>query len=498
MTFTTLQYFAFLIPLLFFFHLPLPWLLRKCVLCVASYLFYAASEPWYVLLLLASSVCDWWAAKAIAASASERTRKYWFAGALSVNIALLGFFKYGPFFWETAGRVIGCESPFPFSAEIPAGISFYTFQTMSYTIDVYRRRLEPARSVVDYFLFVSFFPQLVAGPIVRANEFIPQLQRPPLITGKQCLWGTVLLTIGLLQKTYFADTVLAPFVERVYETPSDYAPLAVWAGTFAFCGQLYFDFSAYSLCAIGSAKLFGFELPINFAAPYSARTISEYWRRWHISLSSWLKDYLFIPLVQYFQRRQHFQQHHQLATTTYNNFEKKTAPTSSTIPALFITFAVSGLWHGAAWSYVLWGMLHGVMVVVERIGASPATSKSGAVLQNARTLLLLVVSFVLFRAGSVSEAIDVWQVMFGGGLSPVMPWDPDATIAVALTCGLIVWHNITRGVDFQRVLLVGPRCLEQPWTQAISWVLWLGSIVLLGTYGVFSAERPNAFMYFRF
>ena len=280
------------------------------------------------------------------------------AVSLVANFGLLGYFKYGTFLLEnflavvrSLGWDLTLATP---SIILPVGISFYTFQTLSYTLDVYRRKTTPADSFLDYALYVTFFPQLVAGPIIRAVDFLPQCRRPKSFHGQAIGWGLCLMLLGLFEKMAVADGLLAPIAEAVYDSPAHLDFVSAWCGTFAFAGQIFLDFAGYSLCAIGAALCLGFGIQDNFRFPYAAAGFSDFWRRWHISLSSWLKDYLYIPL----------------GGNRHGWFR--------TFASLMITMLLGGLWHGASWTFVVWGGLHGFYLAVERgsAGSFPGGSQA--------------------------------------------------------------------------------------------------------------------------
>ena len=282
--------------------------------------------------------------------------------------------------------MIGVEyHPPALSIVLPVGISFYTFQTLSYTIDIYLSRTKLSPSFLDFALFVTFFPQLVAGPIVRAVDFLPQLERPRRASSEQFGWGLCLLTLGLFEKIVLSDGILAPVADQIYRATDQVSWAQAWIGTFAFSGQIFFDFAGYSTCAIGAGLCLGFELPTNFRAPYAAMGFSDFWQRWHISLSAWLRDYLYIPLGG----------NRSSAPRTYVN--------------LAVTMLLGGLWHGASWRFVIWGAIHGFYLMVERIvrrNRGPVRSESLAV-QLATillTYLMVCITWVFFRAQSLSDA----------------------------------------------------------------------------------------------
>jgi alginate O-acetyltransferase complex protein AlgI len=275
---------------LFLHHLPFPWQVKKWNLWIASYIFYAAWNPPFVVLLWISTVVDWFAGSWIYRTQKPSFKRALLFLSLGANLGLLGYFKYGEFLLE---NFIGFLSVFHIDFQpaapdvvLPVGISFYTFQSISYSFDIYREKIRPWKRFSDFALFVTFFPQLVAGPIVRAADFLPQTVD----------WGLSLIAIGLFEKIILADDILAPVADNVFAQPLSAGQMDTWIGTLAFSGQIFFDFSGYSICAIGTAMCLGFVLPDNFHFPYAAVGFSDFWRRWHRSLSTWLRDYLYISL----------------------------------------------------------------------------------------------------------------------------------------------------------------------------------------------------------
>ena len=345
MAFNSLTFLIFFAVVLAVHSLPLAWQARKTNLLLASYVFYAAWNPPFILLLWISTLTDWFAAKRMADAVGGRKRMFLVISIL-VNLGLLGYFKYGTFLQENFSAMLaalGMSYDVPDSSIIlPLGISFYTFQSMSYSIDVYRGKIRPSESILDFALYVSFFPQLVAGPILRASFFLKQLAEDYEHRIVDLGWGVTLITLGMFQKVVLADGLLAPVVENVYGASMTASGADAWIGTLAFAGQIFFDFNGYSIIAVGLGSCLGFHLPWNFLSPYGAVGFSEFWRRWHVTLSAWLRDYLYISLGG--NRRG--------AVRTYVN--------------LAATMLLGGLWHGASWLFVLWGAAHGALLVVER------------------------------------------------------------------------------------------------------------------------------------
>jgi D-alanyl-lipoteichoic acid acyltransferase DltB (MBOAT superfamily) len=398
--FNSLTFVVFFAVVLGLHALPFPWRVKKLNLLVASYLFYAAWNPPFVLLLWLSTLVDWYAARGIARSDSAAGRRALLGASLAANLGVLGFFKYGDFLLDGFRGLVGPLGviwvPPELDVFLPIGISFYTFQSLSYTFDVYRGRTQPWTSFLDFALFVTFFPQLVAGPIVRATWFLPQCVEPRRANGAQLGWGFTLLTIGLFEKTVLADGVMAPVVDTVYGSVHEAGFVDGWIGTIAFAGQIFFDFAGYSTCAIGAALCLGFVLPDNFRFPYAAVGFSDFWRRWHVSLSTWLRDYLYVPLGG--NRRG--------PGRTYVN--------------LMLTMLLGGLWHGAAWRFVAWGGLHGAYLAVERVlrarfadarwtGRAPARIGFAAL-----TYALVNVAWVFFRAETFEDAFVLLRAMLLG------------------------------------------------------------------------------------
>jgi len=371
--------------------------LRLGILLIASAVFYGWWD-WRFLFLIAFVIGVSWltALQAAKREPGERTRRRWLVFGIAANLIVLGFFKYANFFAGSAAeslRAIGIEPGWTLlNILLPVGISFYVFQAISYIVDVARGHLAPEQRLRRVALYIAFFPQLVAGPIVRAASFFPQMDRDKRLTRGLLASGLKAFLLGLAYKAGIADH-LAPFVDPVYGdtfTPGD-ADLSQWSNaaligaTFAFAGQIYFDFAGYSLMAIGVARWFGFYIPRNFDYPYAATSIQDFWRRWHISLSSWLRDYLYIPLGGNRGGR----------LATYRN--------------LMATMVLGGLWHGAAWTFVAWGALHGAGLVVNRL----AKTATGAVLGLVLTQFFVLLCWVPFRAEDFGDVLTVWSAFTG-------------------------------------------------------------------------------------
>jgi alginate O-acetyltransferase complex protein AlgI len=448
------------------------WRQRKTMLLLASYVFYAAWNPPFVILLWISTIADWIFARRIDRSSSRGARRLFLMGSLGVNLGLLGYFKYGGFLWENA-QFLGQKLGWTVTGVVPdiilpVGISFYTFQTLSYTLDVYRGKLKPWHSFLDYALYVTFFPQLVAGPIVRAADFLPQCVNEPTAAEKQRGWGFALIVLGLFEKVALADGLLAPVTEAVYEAEGAVDAVSAWVGTLAFSGQIFCDFAGYSLCAIGAALCLGFHLPDNFRFPYGAVGFSDFWRRWHISLSTWLRDYLYIPLG------------------------GNSRGIVMTLVNLMITMFLGGLWHGARWTFVVWGLLHGAYLVLERLlrGVVPSrlTRRVWVRLPLAvLTFTCVTLAWVFFRANSFTQAFSLFQSMFGLGEGGAQVLSHVMTLKAVTVVGLLfAFHWLMRKTCLENVV----RVLPWPVRSLILTGMLLGIILLSG--------EDRAFIYFQF
>lgn len=439
------------------------------MLLLASYLFYAMWNPPLVILLWISTIVDYTAGKKLAVLENQRQRKMWLLLSMFVNLGFLAFFKYGDFLLEnfvTALNAVGMDfQAQPMDIILPMGISFYTFQTMSYTIDMYKRKIEPARTFLDFALYVTFFPQLVAGPIVRAKELITQFYEEKKATTQQFLWGTFLLTIGLFQKIVLADTLLAGTSDDVFGSRTILHGLDAWTGTLAFSGQIFFDFAGYSTCAIGIALMLGIILPDNFRYPYAAIGFSDLWRRWHISLSTWLRDYLYIPLGG---------NRHGI-TRMY--------------AALMITMLLGGLWHGAAWTFVIWGALHGIYLVIERLLRNKIRIKINGwngVLLALLTYTCVNITWVFFRAREFETAKNMLASMFGlnDGAKILQSFDIIKVFTVITI--LFICHWVMRNTSMKAVSLKTP-----PVVLGIVWAILFVLICIAQGSG-------EQFIYFQF
>lgn len=473
MTFNSITFVVFFAVFLALWSLPLGWTPRRVMLLVASYLFYAGWSPAFVLLLWVSTLVDFLAARWIAAQSRPAPRRAALIVSLAANLGMLGFFKYGNFI-EANLEALASAAGITFHAAhhdivLPLGISFYTFQSLSYTIDVYRRQIRPSRSALNFALFVTFFPHLVAGPIMRPRDLLSQFSRPKRAGRQMMLWGLALMTLGLFEKIVLADAFLSHAADRVFAARAPLLPLDAWGGVLAFAAQIFFDFSGYTTTAIGAALALGFSLPQNFNAPYASIGFSDFWRRWHISLSSWLRDYLYIPLGG----------NRKGAARTYVN--------------LMITMLLGGLWHGANWTFVVWGGLHGLYLGAERwarsaFGPRALFETAGFRLAaGAGTFLLVCIAWVFFRAPSFAAASHILAAMVGLSrqASPLLYLNDLIAVGVIVGAMLLVQWQL-RAVSLESVVARMPAALVAG--------LWSAMGVLILT----SQGSDNAFIYFQF
>ena len=388
-----------------------------------------------------------------------------------LNLGFLSFFKYGEFLRDNFAALVApfgvAYAPPEWDIILPVGISFYTFQTMSYTLDVYLRRAPPTRSFLDFALFVTFFPQLVAGPIVRPTQLIPQFAEPRRADWPMLQFGIALIILGLFEKVVLADGFLAPVSEAVFERRVTLPALDAWLGTLAFSGQIFCDFAGYSTIAIGTALCLGFHLPDNFRFPYAAIGFSDFWRRWHISLSTWLRDYLYVPLGG--NRRGNLR--------TYAN--------------LMITMLLGGLWHGANWTFVVWGGLHGLYLAVERmLRARFGGLKFGVAALFGLALVtwfFVNIAWVFFRAPTFEIAFSILRAMFGASVEPVAVLPAIRVLTtIVIVGGLFMTHWLMRDRTVGGVMARLPA-----WLVAIG----LGTMLLAV---ILEQGTGDAFIYFQF
>jgi len=470
MQFDSLIFLLFFVLVLSIYYALPSWHSQKILLLVASYIFYGAYSPPLIFLIWISTLTDYILAKRIHSTSRLFTRKLLLISSLVINLGLLGYFKYAEFLLNLFSTIIGMigihyQAP-EMNIVLPIGISFYTFQTISYTIDVYRKELKPSIRLLDFALYVTFFPQLVAGPIVRASHFLPQCLEQKKTNWHELCWGLILVLFGLFVKIVLADSAMAPVADTVFSSPEKATWLDSWVGTFAFSGQIFFDFSGYSLCAIGTAICFGFSLPDNFRSPYAAIGFSDFWHRWHISLSTWLRDYLYISIGG-----------NRLTTLT-------------TSRNLLFTMLLAGLWHGASWNFVLWGGLHGLFLGIERFAKQYIhfnnTGFMIRLIQVLSTFIVISLMWVVFRIDSLDTTLQFYNKL--------MQYTPDMTLEIKrayivgiVILGTLVWHGFTREKTLEERFTDFPVALK---------VIMITSAII--GIGLCSTGDSRAFIYFQF
>lgn len=441
---------------------------QKVFLLLCSYYFYAYWDWRFLGLVFTITVVDFTIGQLMKRWKDPGRRKSLVVLSVVMNLSFLGVFKYFNFFVESMNHVLG---PLGFnlgtlSIVLPVGISFYTFQSLSYTIDVYRNEIQPCDDILDFALCVAFFPQLLSGPIVRARDFLPQLTEPRKLSWVRASYGLREFVIGLFKKVFIADRI-AMFVDPVFSAPGVYDGLTIWLAALSYTIQIYCDFSGYSDMAIGTARILGYDFKRNFNLPYLSRSIDEFWRRWHISLSSWLRDYLYISLGG--NRGGKYK--------TYRN--------------LIVTMLLGGLWHGAAWTFVVWGALHGAALAVTRMfrdtrgsqGVEEPSRPLSAVLGWICTMAIVIVGWVLFRAKTFGVAAVMLGKMFA--LCPGVAWYSPFPVAVIIAFA-VVYGLHACGYD-KAIDLSGE-----------SWYMRTVLLVMIGLVILFFPSGFHPFIYFQF
>jgi len=474
MLFNSLTFIVFFLTVLVLHYTIRSWRSQKLILLVGSYIFYAAWNPPFVILLWISTLIDWFVSRALMTEEVQAKRRMLLGVSLTGNLGLLGFFKYGEFLLENFSVMMnGLGIEFHAAAPdiiLPVGISFYTFQTLSYTLDIYFKRARATSSFLDFALYVTFFPQLVAGPIVRATEFLPQCETPRRASRDQFGWGLYFITLGLFQKVVLADGLLASSADAVFGFQgSSLYFMDAWIGLLAFSAQIFCDFAGYSTCAIGIALCLGFVLPDNFRSPYAAIGFSDFWRRWHMTLSTWLRDYLYIGM----------------------GGNRK--GTFRTLLNLMITMFLGGLWHGASWTFVAWGVLHGLYLVVEHLLRSTLghyhwtkwrVSRLGLGLM---TFTLVCLGWVFFRSPDFPSAWKLFNSLFNISASGAQILPTLAIIQVTgVVIALLVSHFYLREKRLEHAMGQFPA-----WVVVGIWSIMLSGLILMQGGG-------NAFIYFQF
>jgi alginate O-acetyltransferase complex protein AlgI len=476
--FNSLQYLRF-----FLLVLAVSWLLvryrslRLWFLLAASFYFYASNNGWLTLIICATTTIDYLICRGLERVEGDKARRLLVAVSIVSNLGILVWFKYSNFLGLSLVRLaslVGLQLDWvSINVILPVGISFYTFEALSYTIDVYRRKIPAEKDWTQLAFLVTFFPHLIAGPIVRAADFFPQMGRPPRLTREDVRCAIARITGGLIKKMVLADG-LAPFSDAAFDQASAVGTLRAWLGVYAFAFQIFFDFSGYTDIAIGCAKLLGINLPENFRRPYAALSVTDFWHRWHITLSTWLRDYLYIPLGGNRGRTR---------LSVYRN--------------LMITMLLGGLWHGAAWTFVFWGALHGLCLTTERafgVARAPQSTTSRRLdpLRSFLVFNLIALTWIPFRSGSIHQMEWVLRQMFSPIPSETLN---SAELAAALiVAGAWLWQQLTDHIVFSQV--------SQKYSPVFKFVAYsflIAAVLLTATiYFLGAAQAPTTFIYFRF
>ena len=468
MLFSSIVFLFTFLPAVMILYYLLPVRFRNVILLLASLVFYAWGEPVYLFLMLLSILFNYFSGLDIARNLQDkRAAKRSLVFNLIINLAVLGFFKYEGFVLDTLNGILPVHISYH-ALPLPIGISFYTFQILSYIINVYRGNVKVQTNLPNFALYVTMFPQLIAGPIVQYADVDEQL------ASREVSWtkfgeGSMYFIRGLAKKVLLANTSGMIFTEVSGLAKGNIAVVTAWLGAFAYMFQIYFDFSGYSDMAIGLGKMFGFEFNMNFNYPYVSKSITEFWRRWHISLSSWFRDYVYIPLGG-------------------NRVSK-----IKHIRNLLIVWFLTGLWHGAAWNFVAWGLYYGVILIIEKYFLSPVLDRLPDVVRHIYSIVLVVIGWVLFFSSSFGQAADYIRVMFGAGAHGFA----DRESMYLLTSNLILWLILIFGstplVHFRYEHMLR----SKKWnTTIINSVVYAALFIVCIAYLV--TETYNPFLYFRF
>lgn len=472
MLFNSLEYLIFFISVLIFawatVRLPV---FRICVLLLANYYFYASNNYWLIVVFFITTQIDYWCAILIENADSEKRKKIFLYFSVVTNLMILGFFKYFNFFADT---VVQIASLFHLKLHwvdlnivLPLGISFYTFQSLAYTVDVYRGQIKAVRFWPKFSFFISYFPHIIAGPIIRPHYFLPQLDSKPTLSPAQLNHALMYIFRGILKKIVFGD-FLANYADQAFNHPESTDLFGAWLGVYAFTFQIYFDFSGYSDIAIGCARLMGYEIPENFHRPYMSKSVTEFWRRWHMSLSFWLRDYLYISLGG-------------------NRVDKK----YKVYRNLMLTMLLGGLWHGAAWHFVVWGGLQGLLLCVEKyfnIG-NYKSEDSRLTFKNILQIFLVfhfaVFSWIIFRAENNELLFGVLKSLFTFNQDVVIL--AGAGVAVAIMAIGLLNQFVDEFTPFTRWFLARPLYLK---------TFFYACVTFLVVF--FDTEEVKQFIYFQF
>ena len=468
MVFSSLIFIVYFLPVVLLFYYILPRRFRNLLLFVASLFFYSWGEPIYILLMLFSTIVDYMHGRLVEMyKDNKRLSEFIVISSVIINLTILCFFKYSDFIIRTINGVLGTNLAL-LKLPLPIGISFYTFQTMSYTIDVYRKEAAAQKNIISFGAYVALFPQLIAGPIVRYKDIADQLNnRRENID--QFAKGIKLFIIGLGKKVLLANNIGFLSSQIQSTAVNEISVLTAWLGMIAFAFQIYFDFSGYSDMAIGLAKMFGFELIKNFNYPYISKSITEFWRRWHISLAIWFREYVYIPLGG-------------------NKGEKL-----KVLRNIFIVWFLTGLWHGASWNFVLWGLYFGLLIIIEKMYLASILDKLHPLLRHTYVIILVLIGFVLFSFENIQSGFEYIKVVIG--LSDASLYNIDAIYYLYTNLILLILCTLASTPSIENIV----NRIRNAREKAYYWImspLYFAVMFLSIAYIVDASYNP--FLYFRF
>lgn len=475
MVFSSIIFLFYFLPLFLSIYLLSPKAYKNLVILLGSCLFYAWESPRFIFVILGTTILDFFFVQNMDRSEDARVRKRWLLLSLSLNLGLLFYFKYCNFFIDnlnTASSMLGLGHIEWLKVVLPIGISFYTFESVTYVVDVYRRVHKPLSNFWDYQLYIILFPKLIAGPIIRYHEISDQIHNR-IETPDLRLRGFYRFMIGMAKKVVIANTMAAYAVNIYGHTPETLGQMGAWVGAFAYTFQIYFDFSGYTDMAIGIGMMMGFRFPENFNSPYTSQSITEFWRRWHMTLGSWMRNYLYIPLG-----------------------GNKVNSTARLYFNLWIVFLASGFWHGAAWAFIFWGAYHGLFLVIERAFLGKVLARLPKPLNILYCFLVVVIGWVFFNLEDMSKALGYLKLMFVGNSAEEV-YNPPINTMLIVYFGLAVlfsfWSSLNFGARIQK------QVFELEYSGKMHLLFTFVSLLLM----VLSASKIigsgfNPFIYFRF
>jgi len=473
MVFSSILFLVYFLPIFLLIYILIGNKYKNLFILFASILFYSWGAPKFIFIILISTIADFFIVKKLFLSKDDKTRKLLLIASLTVNLGLLAYFKYANFFVENINNLLqlfGANEVSWIKVILPIGISFYTFQTLTYSIDIYRKKHEPLEKITDYLLYILSFPQMIAGPIVRFSAISKQIvSREETVDNK--LIGFIRFTIGLAKKVLIAN-VMGEQADIIFSSNlSELSFGQAWIGILAYTFQIYFDFSGYSDMAIGLGRMIGFTFPENFNSPYTARNITDFWRRWHITLGEFMRDYLYIPLG-----------------------GNRVSSQGRLYMNLWLVFLLSGLWHGASWNFVIWGAYHGLFLILDRLFLKEVLNKLGAIPSIIITFFFTMIGWVIFRL----ETVDEIKLYLSKLFSIEMKYDVEVILPFYFTLSLAVIFSFLGSFG------IGKKVIDflfnkENYSNLSFGIMMTGSIVVFViSLGYLSSEGFNPFIYFRF